>query len=85
MSSDVLDQLRQSQITVTVRGKTLDFEPEPPEALKPELMREGQRLLRLHRRAGEALKRIVDNCDEDSELWLRLRDQLCKHWRNDGA
>jgi hypothetical protein len=83
MSSDVLDQLRESHITVTVRGKTLDFEPAPPEALKPALVREGQRLLRLHRKAAVALERVLDACGEDAELWLRLRDQLCNHWRDD--
>jgi hypothetical protein len=83
MSSDVLDQLRESHITVTVRGKTLDFEPDPPDALRPALAREGQRLLRLHRRAAEALARIVDGCGADAGLWLKLRDRLSSDWRED--
>jgi hypothetical protein len=52
-------------------------------SLKPALVREGQRLLRLHRKAAVALERVLDACGEDAELWLRLRDQLCNHWRED--
>jgi hypothetical protein len=38
MPTDVLDQLRESNITVSVHGKTLDFNPDPPEQLKPALI-----------------------------------------------
>jgi hypothetical protein len=83
MPADVLDQLRESNITVSVHGKTLDFSPDPPDHLKPALMHEGQRLLGLHRKAALALDRMVDACGDDAGLWLRLRDQLCSHWRDD--
>jgi hypothetical protein len=79
-------------VTLTVAGRGLQFarkihvaapSPDPPDALKPALVREGQRLLRLHRSAAEALARIVDGLGADAGLWLRLRDRLSSDWRDD--
>ena len=46
MPADVLDQLRESNITVSVHGKTLDFNPDPPKQLKPALLRKARWLSR---------------------------------------
>jgi hypothetical protein len=75
----VLDALRDSNISVAVRGSTMDFNPEPPETLKPLLLQEGARLLERHRQAAMALNRIVDERWGDARKWLKLRDRVGKH------
>jgi hypothetical protein len=78
-TSLVLGALRDSGISVSIRGSTLDFNPEPPDALKPLLIQEGTRLLGLHREAAMALTRIVDDRSGNAKKWLTLRNKIGKH------